>query len=262
MAEWQDPQMFAIGLSVTLLFVLILITSMVLLTRMYIKRIVYEQEKFTLAKMEHQHSLLWNSVLVQEKERDRIASDLHDELISKLTVLTYALQTSNEKVKPVELLGDSIAIARRITHDLRPPLLDQTSLEELVDDFVLPLTNAYKVDCVFSPLHQQQEMKPEIKLQLFRIVQEVVNNVLKHACATEISIGLRVSESVVALVIRDNGIGFDVAENAKGLGLKNIELRSQLLNAKWRFKSKPSIGTTFQFLLKNNAINASLNERK
>jgi two-component system NarL family sensor kinase len=260
MAEWQDPQMFAIGLSVTLLFVLILISSMILLTRIYIKRIVHEQEKFTKAKLEHQQSLLWNSVLVQEKERGRIASDLHDELISKLTVLTYALQTSNEKVKPVELLGDSIAIARRITHDLRPPLLDQTSLEELVDDFVLPLTNAYAIGCFFSPHHQHLEMKSEIKLQLFRIVQEVVNNVLKHAKATQISIRLRVSESLVALVIRDDGVGFNVDKNAKGLGLKNIELRSQLLNAKWRFKSKPGIGTAFQFLLMNDTINASLNE--
>ena len=243
--------MFAVGLLIVLLFVIVLITSMVLLTRKYIKRILHEQEKFTQAKLEHQKSLLWNSVLVQEKERDRIASDLHDELISKLTVLTYALQTNNEKVKPVELLGDSIKIARRITHDLRPPMLEQTTLEEMVDDFILPLRNAYGI--VFSFSHQPHpELKTDVKLQLFRIVQEVVNNILKHAHASEISIYLRITDSIVALVIRDNGVGFDVSDKAKGLGLKNIELRSQLLNAKCRFKSAPNKGATFQLLLNNS----------
>nr|WP_320054579.1 ATP-binding protein [uncultured Acetobacteroides sp.] len=223
---------------------------MVLLTRKYIKRIIHEQDKFTQAKLEHQKSLLWNSVLVQEKERDRIASDLHDELISKLTVLTYALQTNNEKVKPVELLGDSIKIARRITHDLRPPMLEETTMEELVEDFILPLKNAYAINCFFS--HQQhQALKTDVKLQLFRVIQEVVNNILKHAHASQIDIFLRVTNTFVALVIRDNGVGFDVAEKAKGLGLKNIEFRAQLLNARSRFKSEPNNGTTFQLLLNN-----------
>ena len=249
MAEWQDPQMFAVGLLIVLLFTVVLVVSMVLLTRKYIKRIIQEQEKFTQAKLEHQKSLLWNSVLVQEKERDRIASDLHDELISKLTVLTYALQTNNEKVKPVELLGDSIKIARRITHDLRPPMLEETTLDELVEDFILPLKSAYLINYHFH--HQQhQALKTDVKLQLFRIVQEVVNNILKHAHASEISINLRVTDAIVALVIRDNGVGFDSTEKAKGLGLKNIEFRAQLLSAKSRFKSAPSRGATFQLLLK------------
>jgi two-component system, NarL family, sensor kinase len=251
MAEWQDPQMFAVGLLVVLLFIVVLITTMALLTRKYISRIVHEQEKFTQAKLEYQKSLLWNSVLVQEKERDRIASDLHDGLISKLTVLTYALQTNNEKVKPVELLGDSITIARRITHDLRPPLLEQTTLEEMVSDFVLPLKKAYDIGCFFSP-QSCQALEADAKLQLFRIVQEVVNNILKHAHASQIEILLRVTNTLVALIIRDNGVGFKVSKKAKGLGLKNIELRAQLLNAECRFKSEPNRGTTFQLLLNSN----------
>lgn len=243
--------MFAVGLLIVLIFVVVLISSMLLLTRKYIKRILHEQDKFTQAKLEHQKSLLWNSVLVQEKERDRIASDLHDELISKLTVLTYALQTNNEKVKPVELLGDSIKIARRITHDLRPPMLEHTTLEDMVDDFILPLRSAYDIGYFFND-KKHQELKTDVKLQLFRIVQEVINNILKHAHASGICIYLRITDSIVALVIRDNGVGFDVSDKAKGLGLKNIELRSQLLSAKCRFKSAPNKGATFQLLLKNS----------
>jgi signal transduction histidine kinase len=247
MAEWQDPKMFAVGLSIAILFVLVLIVSMILLTRVFIKRIIREQQRFTQAKIDYQQKLLWNSVLVQEKERDRIASDLHDELISKLTVLTYALQTNSDQVKPAELLGDSIKIARRITHDLRPPLLDQTSLKELVEDFVRPLSKAYRLDLFFS-CDSNLSLTSDVKLQIFRIIQEVVNNTLKHAKCSSISIRLRASARVVALSFRDNGVGFNVDANAKGLGLRNIELRAQLLGAKCRFKSSLGLGTTFQFL--------------
>ena len=65
---------------------------------------------------------------------------------------------------------------------------------------------------------------------------------------------IRVTTASTALIIRDNGVGFDVKLKANGLGLKNIELRSQLLNAKSRFKSKPNFGSTFQLYLKHDLI--------
>lgn len=253
MAGWQDPENFAIGLSIVLIVVIFLVVSMVVLTRIYFNRIIQEQEKLSQTEIKHQKSLLWNSVLVQEKERERIASDLHDGLISKLTVLKYALQTNNSQVKPVEILHDSIKIAREITHDLSPPLLGQISLEELVESFIAPLSEAYTIDSFYG-YFSYCTLKNEIKLQLLRIVQEIINNILKHAKATKIVLRLRVTTTSIMLIIRDNGIGFDASQNTQGLGLKNIELRSQLLNARWRFKSKPNLGTTFQLYLKNDFI--------
>ena len=251
MAGWQDPENFAIGLFIALLVVVFLVTSMVVLTRIYFNRIIHEQAKLSQAKIEHQQSLMWNSVLAQEKERSRIASDLHDGLISKLTVLMYALQTNNSQIKPAELLKDSIKIAREITHDLSPPLLGQLSLQELVESFISPLSEAYKIDGFYGHVGDC-DLKNEIKLQILRVVQEVINNILKHAKATIIVLRLRVTTSSIALIIRDNGVGFDSSQKAMGLGLKNIELRAQLLNANYRFKSKPNFGTTFQLCLKNN----------
>jgi signal transduction histidine kinase len=250
MAEWQNPRYFAIALSIVLLIIFILVSGMILLTHLYIKRIVKEQEELSKAKEEHQQSLLLNSVLAQEKERERIATDLHDVLISKLTVITYAIQTNNEQIKPVELLKESIKIARGITHDLRPPLLDQTSLRELIEDFILPLESAYTISYFWSHW-KEPYLESEIKLQLFRIVQESVNNIIKHAKATQIDIKLRITDHIIALYIHDNGIGFDTSVQAKGLGIKNIEVRSQLLKGNCRFKSNLNKGTTFQFNLIN-----------
>lgn len=254
MAEWQDPENFAIGLFVVLLFVIFLVTSIVVLTRIYLKRMIQEQEHMARTRIEHQQSMMWNSLLVQEKERERIASDLHDELISRLTVLMYAIQTNNSQVKPVEVLQDSIKIAREITHDLCPPLLEQTSLPELIENFISPLARAFSID-YFSGIKPSGAIKNEIKLQLLRIVQEIINNILKHSKASKITIRLRFTQTSIALMIHDNGIGFDTSRQAQGLGLKNIELRSQLLNGTCRFKSKPNWGTTFQFYLLNDFTN-------
>jgi two-component system NarL family sensor kinase len=251
MAGWQDPENFAIGLFVALLIVIFLVTSIVVLTRLYFNRIIQEQEKLTQAKIDHQQSLLWNSILIQEKERERIAADLHDGLISKLTVLMYALRTNNSQISPAELLDDSIKIAREITHDLSPPLLNQTSIQELIESFISPLSEAYTIDSYYG-CFCDYELKNEIKLQLLRIVQEIINNILKHAKATRIIVRLKVAHNSIGLVIRDNGIGFDTTQDEHGLGMKNIELRSQLLNGKWRFKSTPNIGTVFQFYSTNN----------
>lgn len=253
MAGWQNPENFAIGLFVALLVVIFLVTSIVVLTQLYFKRIIQEQEKLAQSKVEYQQKLLWNSVLVQEKERERIAADLHDGLISKLTVLKYAIQTNNAQIKPAEMLQDSIKIAREITHDLSPPLLGQLSFQELVESFVSPLSGAYTIENFYRHIGDYQH-KNEIKLQLLRIVQEIVNNILKHAKATKIVFLIRVTATSTALIIRDNGVGFDAKLKANGLGLKNIELRSQLLNAKWRFKSKPNLGSTFQLYLKHDLI--------
>ena len=253
MAGWQDPENFAIGLFIAMMIVILMITGIVVITQVYFRRIIQEQEKLAKSKVEHQRELLWSSVLVQEKERERIAADLHDGLISKLTVLKYAIQTNNEKFKPAEMLQDSIKIAREITHDLSPPLLGELSFYELVESFVSPLSGAYTIENYYRHIGDYHH-KNEIKLQLLRIVQEIVNNTLKHAKATKLEFLIRVTTTSTALIIRDNGVGFDVKLKANGLGLKNIELRSQLLNARSRFKSKPNFGSTFQLYLKHDLI--------
>ncbi len=251
MAEWQDPENYAIGLFVVLMIVIFLVTSIVVLTRIYLKRMMREQEHLARTVIEHQQSLMWNSLLVQEKERERIASDLHDDLISKLTALMYAIRTNNSQVEPVQVLQDSIRVAREITHDLCPPLLKQTSIDELIESFISPLTETFPID-YYSRIGVCCELKSEIKLQLLRIVQEVINNILKHAKASKITIRLRFTQTSIALVIHDNGIGFDPSRQVQGLGLKNIELRSQLLKGQYRFKSNQKMGTTFQFCLWND----------
>jgi signal transduction histidine kinase len=257
MAEWQNPVFFAIVLAVAIVFVIVLVSSIVLFTRIYFKRIIEEKEKLTKAKEEHQRSLLRNSVLIQERERERIAKELHDGLVSKLTVIAIAMQTNNQRVNPIELLVDSIKMARGISHDLLPPLLEQQTLSELIEAFAAPLAQTYQLSFIWGKHKQNPILETEIKLQMFRIVQEVINNVIKHAQATKLEIYLRPTEKFTSIRISDNGIGFNVNNGTKGLGFKNIELRSQLINANYKFKTKPGKGSTFVLIMLNNPIQLS-----
>lgn len=244
MAEWQNPQTIAIWLGIAILLVVVLIISIILFTKAYFKRILHEQQKLSNAKVEYQKKLLNDSIIIQERERNRIASDLHDDLISKL----YVLKLSHHAKKPVKqldkMLDHSITIARRISHDLCPPLMEELNLEELITDLACSIQNTLELK--FSSQNTYiQKIPTEKKLQIFRISQEVINNILKHANATQLYLNLHISTKGLALMIKDNGTGFDTSQKTTGLGMKNIELRAQLLKGDYRFKSKKNMGSTF-----------------
>lgn len=247
MADWQNPITPFIWLGTALVILLVLLFFLLLFIRSYIQKIRKTEEEKLQIVLKHQKQLLQNSIEIQEKERVRIAADLHDELIGQL----HRIKLMNENATLNELLGKSISTARRISHDLAPPLLNQLSLNDLIGDFMQPLGTKYTV------LLKQKEYKNALdkgtKLHLFRIFQELITNISKHAQATTIAIYIRVSDKYIALTVRDDGIGFG-KEQAAGLGLKNIELRTQILNGVYRFKPSKTKGTDFLIFLKRPQI--------
>jgi signal transduction histidine kinase len=244
MANWQKPETLTLWLSVGFALVLFLVVVLIFFTRIYIRRILAEQKERARLKLEYQKELLKDSILVQERERNRISADLHDGLISKLNVLLLTLHSGASTENAGVLLRDSIGIARRISHDLSPPLLSETDFSALVSDFVTPLKTVMDVNFYLSQ-HAEEKTDDDVKLQLFRVVQEIVSNILKHAKATAIDLNLRMTKNGIFLSIADNGVGFDTGLKVKGLGQKNIELRIQMLKGKYRVHSAPNRGTRF-----------------
>ncbi|MES2557878.1 MAG: ATP-binding protein [Bacteroidota bacterium] len=248
MADWQKPETLAIWLTIGVTLVLFLVLVLILFTRVYIKRILSEQSEKNRLKLDHQKELLKDSIRVQERERNRIAADLHDGLIAKLNILLLTIHSSETVEKSTELLRESIGVARRISHDLSPPLLGETGLADLISEFVSPLRNSMQIRYYLSE-HTKESLDNDSKLQLLRVVQEIISNTIKHSHATIIDINLRLSAGMLWLLIADNGKGFDVAEKHKGLGQKNIEMRLQLLKGNYRVKSSIDNGTAYLIYL-------------
>lgn len=252
MANWQKPETLAIWLGIGLTVIVFLITSIILFTRVYIRRIMQEQHKRARLKLDYQKDLLQDSIRVQERERNRIAANLHDELISKLNILLLTLYSGDASPENTSnLLKESIGVARRISHDLSPPLLEETDLPELITDFVSPLQRVFKVHYHVSR-YSDQAIGNETKLQLFRVIQEIISNIIRHAQAQTIDINIRISGKYISICISDDGVGMRT-EKSKGLGHKNIELRVQLLKGMYRFRPAQPKGTQFTIHLPHSS---------
>lgn len=216
--------------------VVLLTVSIVKLVYLNIKRQVEHQLNESKLQLAYQRKLIETSILVQERERERIAADLHDALIGKLTTLRLQNQLTHKNNVIDGGLEESIAEARRISHDLSPPMLEFIELHELIGNVV----QGWKVQ--LNIVYEQRitaakESSAVFKLQLSRIMQELMTNIYKYAEAALVSIYLRVSEQGIMLLVADNGRGFDLGQVREGLGLKNIELRVLYLNGRFKMKS-------------------------
>jgi len=203
-----------------------------------------ELEKANL-EIEYQRELLQSTILTQEEERQRIAQDLHDAISSKLNVVSLnanILASGIDDKEEIGRIGESIRKitgtvlenSRRIAHDLLPPTLEkfglQAALEELCEE--VEATQKFKMHYEIDYLEPQ--LNPKCELHLFRIVQELFNNTIKHSGATEIDLTLTPNENGVSLHYKDNGKGFKLEDvrNAKGLGMSGIENRAIIMDAR------------------------------
>jgi two-component system NarL family sensor kinase len=195
----------------------------------------------------------------EEKERRRIAGDLHDGVGQLLSAALLNLKqfskglVSSESIKTdtvedaIKMVEDSYDEMRSISHQMMPNALVKFGLVSAVREFVNKIDgNVIKISLGVSGLDERLESQKETVL--YRVIQECVNNVIKHAKATQMSIQLTYDESGTSLAIEDNGIGFDASaidwESSNGLGLKNMKDRLELLNGEIEIDSRPGKGTS------------------
>ncbi len=190
----------------------------------------------------------------EEKERLRIAQSLHDRLGSTLAAARMQLEASlddNSKgdtplSKVENLLDRAIDDTRSISHNLVSGVLIKLGLVAAIKDLKesLQITNKLAVNL---QLDFTLPLAEEIELQVFRIIQELINNILKHSGATQIDINLTIKEDKVVLVVEDNGQGFDSKKISTGLGFQNIDRRATAISGTYKIQS--SIGKGCQFKL-------------
>jgi len=254
MEEWQKPETIALWISIIALFLIILLSFIALLSRAMLKRTIAIKE----AEVGYQKDLLKNTIETQEKERERIAADLHDSLIGKLTALNMQFQMSGQDLNlnfnATESLQNSIDLARRISHNLSPPLIEFSSLKELILQVITPWQTKAKVQLRYEIDELSTNFNPEFKIQVIRILQELVTNAFKHGNSTEIEVYCKSFFGQAAVIFTDNGTGMNPDKKTKGLGLTNIETRVSYLSGAYKIKSKLNHGTRFIFLLPDSNL--------
>jgi two-component system, NarL family, sensor kinase len=204
-----------------------------------------------------------NSVIKgQEEERGRLAKDLHDGLGGILSGVKFTLnsmtgnqilseQSSHTFHRAIGQLDTAISELRRVAHSMMPEALLKFGLKDAVQDFCdgINSTGLLKVDFETFGLEDRLEQAKEVSL--YRIVQELLNNTMKHAEATYAHVQLVQNENLLTLTVEDNGKGFDISslEKNKGAGFSNIESRVSYLNGKMDIKSDANHGTSVEVQL-------------
>jgi signal transduction histidine kinase len=207
-------------------------------------------------RADQQEEILKNTISAQEKERKRIAQDLHDEVGAMLSVVKLnigRIEKKSDETMAKELaaetktyLDEVITQVRRITRSLLPPSLEKLGLYFALEELAnwINKSERMKIECWKSGEQFRFDNKKE--LAVFRIVQELLNNAIKHSDASVININARFSPNNNLMIsVTDNGRGFELKEKMNtGLGLKNLESRIQIMNAKFKIKSTQEKGTT------------------
>src|SRR5690606_20683647 len=224
-----------------------------------LKRMEMEAER---AKINQQKAILSAMFTAQEKERDKISQSLHDSVCQLLYGIRLLLQSSSiykengAHFKSLnELLDKAINETRQISYELKPSILIDFGFIEGIKEIASRLsTPDFKITTRIAP--QADQLDPGVQLHLFRIIQELVNNTIKHANAKNVEITLQIEDEEAVLNVLDDGIGFqDELSIAlrNGSGLRSIKNQLVILNGKLFIRNR-DMGVTVRVEFENIKI--------
>lgn len=233
------------------------------------KRIIAEKdralqlEQINMLERQQQVVSLQSMVNGQEMERSRIAKDLHDGLgglFSTVKMHFSALQHENSVLKENQLFSKSYELVdtaakevRRIAHNMMPDVLIKLGLLQAVQEFCNSVSASRQLQVTMLEYGMDTRLNSSTEVMLYRIIQELVNNIIKHARATEAIIQFNKQGDRLTITVEDNGAGFDL-QPSDGAGLSSVKSRVNYLNGQFSIDSERGIGTTIlmEFLVNEN----------
>lgn len=209
------------------------------------------------------HNLSEHLQTIREEERLQIARDLHDELGQQLTGLKLGIEWLSLKIpgedirlkdkmyEMIDLIKVTIQSVRRITANLRPSMLDDLGLIAALEWQSMEIKNRHGIDIIFHSNLKEPNLSLETSTALFRIYQEALTNVVRHAAASKVQSSLELVDNNIILVISDNGIGMDMTaqKEHKSFGLIGIKERTFVIGGKFEMISEPGKGTTIKIIV-------------
>jgi len=221
------------------------------------RKFQYEQE-LQLIQTRFEKTLLETQLEIQEQTFTQISQEIHDNIgqvlsLVRLNVNRFSVAVDEEKINQTDrLLGQAITDLRQLSHNLNSDYLQRAGLMEALAQLLNNLERTGKFTTKFSCYADGIHLKDDATIILYRIVQEIINNIIKHADANQISISVDENKGVLYIVVADNGKGFDTAVVKGGIGLKNILNRAQMIGATVDIKSKINTGTSVTIAVKSN----------
>lgn len=211
-----------------------------------------QEARLAEEKVNHQRQIARATINAQEQERLEIGKELHDNvnqiLASAKLFLSSPFLEGDEREKFTSKAAEQIHMAieeiRKLSKSLVLPSTSDLGIIETINDMIGDIKWAQKIDISFHHAGiDESKLDTGLKLTIYRIVQEQMNNILKHAGATRIGISLKEGNKKFILTITDNGKGFDPAMRRKGIGLNNIINRADVFNGKVDIQSAPGKGS-------------------
>jgi signal transduction histidine kinase len=202
--------------------------------------------------------LLERLISAQEEERRRVARELHDEAGQSLTVLMTgiskaidalpegATEANEELSRSHGLAAQTLAELRKLIYDLRPEVLDQLGLVPALRSYIKRRLDTEKIKLQLNFSGVRERLSPQVETTLFRIIQEAVTNIVRHAEASVVKIEVAAKNSMVMAIIEDNGKGFDVEaafESPESWGLRGMRERVTIVGGELSIKSRAGGGT-------------------
>ena len=213
-----------------------------------------QEQRIRDIEQKNELSLLNAEINSQEKERNRIARDLHDGLggtlaAAKLQIINFpnnSLETDIQQLKQKagDLFDTATQEVRRISHNMAPAALLEMGLIPAIHDLANDVRENKKIDISVQTFGDMSLLNQGQEIMLYRMIQELIQNILKHAKASKIIIQFNQIDTSLNLLVEDDGSGFDPSEVRRGLGLKSIKSRVKYLNGHLDIDSVRGKGTT------------------
>ena len=217
------------------------------------------QEQLIFQEKTKKSEIIKSIIETQERERKELSIELHDNVNQILSSCKLMLEVAHENNEHAEALiarsSQSLQTAimeiRKISHDLNPSTIDDIGIVEAINEMIekMHLTGKIIIHFIHEGFHGSLSLIYEDKIALYRIVQEQLNNILKHADASNVSINLKLDFPLVHLKIEDDGRGFDATKAKRGLGLKNISHRVEYYRGKMELETEEGAGCRLNILL-------------
>ncbi|MCB0644688.1 MAG: sensor histidine kinase [Phaeodactylibacter sp.] len=239
-----------------------LLTLFIFLLLLYLnRRVLRHKEEMHRMESARQREMLQASFEAQEKERKRIGSDIHDDIGPLLSTVKLLMnrfknlqdpQAVHQHITRVnQRMDEAIQLVRTVARDLTPVVLNKFGLLLALEDLCDRINQSEQLEARLQVQGREYELNPQTELALYRIIQELCNNAIRHAEAAHIQIHFAFEPERLQIKVADDGKGLPSAgaetqkiELPKGIGLRNIEARTSMLGAEIRFESSKNKGTT------------------